>query len=78
MALKKQVEKPHREKLYTIDEMASMLKVEKRTLVEWVQHRRIPYVRVDEKLIRFRVSDIVQWVKKNRQQSGHVEKFSLR
>ncbi len=69
-------EKPQREKLYTIEEMAALLNVDKRKLVEWVQHRRIPYVKVNRELIRFRISEIVEWVK-NRKTAEH-KKFEIR
>lgn len=70
-------EKPQREKLYTIEEMAALLNVDKRKLVEWVQHRRIPYVKVNNELIRFRVSEIVEWVKK-KQNAKKKQTFEIR
>lgn len=57
-------EKPEKEKLLTIKELAKLMKVDKRTLIEWVQYRRIPYVLVDKKFIRFRLSDIADWINK--------------
>lgn len=57
---KKQQQK--KEKLYTVDEMAALLKVDRRHIVEWVQYRRIPFVLLDGKSVRFRISDIVKWV----------------
>ena len=51
-----------KEKLFTLDEMAALLKVDRRLLVEWVQYRRIPYVLVGGGHIRFRISDIADWV----------------
>ena len=62
---------PQREKLYTIEEMSALLKVDKRKLVEWVQQRRIPYVKVNNELIRFRISEIVEWVKKKQTAPKH-------
>jgi excisionase family DNA binding protein len=72
MAKKKKL--PPKERLFTMEEMANILQVEKRMLVEWVQYRRIPYVMVDGSLIRFRMSDIAKWVKdKNRPiQKAHI------
>jgi excisionase family DNA binding protein len=66
-----------REKLYTPKEIADLLNVETRTIVEWVQYRRIPFVRVNNELIRFRISDIVDWVK-SRQQAESRPKSVLR
>lgn len=61
MAKRKRKEKS--EQLLTIKEMAALLKVSEKTIVEWVQYRRIPYVRVDGEYIRFRLSDIAEWIK---------------
>ncbi len=61
MARKKN--EPPRERLYSIPEMSKMIQVDERTLVEWVQYRRIPHVRVDNKLVRFKLSDIAKWVR---------------
>lgn len=65
-----------KEKLYTIDEMAALLDVEKRTLVEWVQYRQIPYIVVNGELVRFRVSEIVEWVKSKKKDTR--QKFQIR
>lgn len=51
-----------KEKMYSFQEMCQILQVDRRTLLEWVQYHRIPYVRVNEKLVRFRMSDIEKWV----------------
>ena len=64
-----------RERMLSVDEMAALLKVEKRELVEWVQYRRIPFVRVNNQYIRFRMSDIVEWIKTSHKER---EKFHLR
>lgn len=58
----KKEETPKREKLLTIKEMAALLQVSERNIVEWIQYRRIPFVKVNNELIRFRVSDIAKWV----------------
>jgi excisionase family DNA binding protein len=62
MALRTVKKQEKREKLYTIDEMSALLQVERRKIVEWVQYRRIPYVLVAGEKIRFRISDIAEWV----------------
>ncbi len=65
----KKIKEPPKERLFTVEEMAKVLQVDKRTLVEWVQFRRIPYVKVDGRFVRFRLSDIAKWVReKNRPQ----------
>ncbi|HOX27800.1 MAG TPA: helix-turn-helix domain-containing protein [bacterium] len=54
--------KPERERLFTIDEMSVLLQVDRRKLVEWIQHRRIPFVVVNRDHIRFKMSDIAEWI----------------
>lgn len=61
MAKNKQ-EPVKKEKMYTFQEMCQILQVDRRTLLEWVQYHKIPYVRVNEELVRFRMSDIEKWV----------------
>lgn len=51
-----------KEKMYTFEEMCQILQVDRRTLLEWVQYHKIPYVRVNEEHVRFRMSEIEQWV----------------
>ncbi len=70
----KKVVVPPKERLFTIDEMAKILQVEKRILVEWIQYRRIPYVMVDGRYVRFRISDIAKWV---REKNKPAQKFQL-
>ena len=53
-----------KERLYTVDEMCKILNVERRTMVDWVQHHKIPHVRVDKDKVRFRMSDISVWLRK--------------
>ncbi len=65
-----------KEKLYTVDEVCKMLNVDRRTMVDWVQHHRIPYIRVDKEKVRFRMSDLALWLKK--QNATKREKFVIK
>jgi len=76
MAPRDMEDKVEREKLYTFDEMCQMLQLDRRTLYEWVQYHKIPYVRVNEELVRFRLSDIAQWVKSKNTQPR--KKYQIR
>ncbi|HOY61772.1 MAG: Helix-turn-helix domain protein [bacterium ADurb.Bin236] len=73
MARKKN--EPPKERLYSIPEMSKMIQVDERTLVEWVQYRRIPHVRVDNKLVRFKLSDIAKWV---RDKNKPLQKYEIK
>lgn len=74
----KQVEvvaEEEKERLFTVEEMCTLMKVDRRTLTDWVQYRKIPFVRLDGKYIRFRLSDISGWIGK--QQRSHKRKFTF-
>jgi excisionase family DNA binding protein len=62
-----------KERLFTLEEMCTLLKVDRRTMFDWVQYRKIPYVKVDGKLVRFRMSEVAEWVQRN--QRAHRAKF---
>jgi excisionase family DNA binding protein len=74
MALEKETLEPaaeeEKERLFTVDEMCKLLQVDKRTMCDWIQYRKIPYVRLDKKFIRFRMSDIVKWVQRKQHKRG--------
>lgn len=44
--------------LLTVPEAAALLKVRISTIRAWVLHKRIPYVKLGGKLVRFRRADI--------------------
>lgn len=75
MAKNKQ-EPVKKEKMYTFQEMCQILQVDRRTLLEWVQYHKIPYVRVNEELVRFRMSDIEKWVVEKHK--GQKSKFQIK
>ena len=45
----------------TIDELAEYLKLARQTIRRWVLNREIPFHKI-KKVIRFRVSEIEQWI----------------
>jgi excisionase family DNA binding protein len=47
----------------TIEELAQYLKVAEQTIRRWVLNREVPYCKI-KKVIRFRLSEIEQWVDK--------------
>ena len=74
---KKERDQQKKERLYTFDEMAKMLQVDRRTLIEWVQYHKIPHVRINNDYVRFRMSDIAAWVQK-RNTPQQKEKFNIK
>lgn len=54
------------EKLLTAVEVAGMLQVTRQAIYQWVHHRRIPCIRVGGS-VRFRKSDIEDWLNANTQ-----------
>ncbi len=73
MALKRKKEPP-KEKLYTFDEMRTILQVDRRRLMEWVQYRKIPHVRIKGQ-VRFKMSEIAQWMMEKKKPP---QKFSFK
>jgi excisionase family DNA binding protein len=51
-----------RMELLTPDEVAKLLKVNKRTIYSWVEKKQIPYIKINKKLIRFRPVDIQEFI----------------
>lgn len=50
------------EKLLDYTEASLLLKVKKSTLVWWVYCRKIPYLRLGKRTVRFRRSDLEMWL----------------
>ncbi len=48
--------------LLTPDEVAKLLKVNKRTIYSWVEKKQISYIKINKKLIRFRPVDIQEFI----------------
>ncbi len=48
--------------LLTPDEVAKLLKVNKRTIYSWVERKQISYIKINKKLIRFRPIDIQEFI----------------
>lgn len=52
-----------REKLMTIDQLAEMLCMTKKTIYQNVYHKRIPYISLNKKTLRFDPAAIESWLK---------------
>jgi excisionase family DNA binding protein len=52
----------YREELLDINEVAALVGLSAGTLYHWVSEKRIPFVRFSNRCIRFRLSDIQQWI----------------
>jgi len=60
------------ETLLTIEELAGVLKLAEQTIRRYVLNRRIPFRKIGEKAVRFRPSEIEQWVNEGGM-SGYVD-----
>jgi excisionase family DNA binding protein len=68
-----------REKLMTIDELAEMLNMTKKTIYQNVYHKRIPYISVNKKCLRFDPAAIDAWLaSKSRPAQERTEKTPVR
>ena len=53
---------PGADRLLTIDEVAELTGLAAGTLYHWVSEQRIPVVRISKRCIRFRQSDLAEWI----------------
>lgn len=53
-----------KEELLTPQEVARLLKVDKRTIYYWIGRGLITYVRVNKKVVRFRLQDVEFFLQK--------------
>jgi excisionase family DNA binding protein len=53
-------------KLYTLEELATYLGLSKHTLYKWVESDKIPVLRLGNKLIRFDLDQVNDWLKNKR------------
>jgi excisionase family DNA binding protein len=54
------------EELFTADELSKHLLVNKQTIYNWVAKKKVPYIKLGGKLIRFKMSHVKDWLLKNR------------
>jgi len=53
------------EELLTPEEVARMLKVDKRTIYYWIERKAINYIRINKKVVRFRPTDVEEFLRKH-------------
>jgi excisionase family DNA binding protein len=51
-----------RKLLLTVREVAALSGFSEGTLRHWISQRRIPVIRISARCVRFRLSDIEQWI----------------
>lgn len=61
----KKEEKP--ERLFSLEEISKILEIDKAEINRLVQFHKIPFHRIDNKYVRFKMSELVVWVKKHHQ-----------
>lgn len=59
--------------LLTPEEVARLLKVDKRTIYYWIERRTIPYIRINRKVVRFRPVDIEEFLQKHTVKTSDVD-----
>lgn len=50
------------EKLLTKEDILEMLKIKKSTLYCWVHQKKIPFIKLGRRTLRFRESEILEWI----------------
>ncbi len=51
------------EELLTIDEVSRMLKLAKNTVYHLISSKRIPYIKLSPRVVRFSQAEILAWIK---------------
>jgi len=63
--------------LLTIDEVCALLKLEPQTIYQLTYRGKIPHFKIANRL-RFRLSEIVEWIEKHKVEKGPPEDFRQR
>ena len=50
------------EKLLTKKDVLEMLGIKESTLYTWVHRKKIPYIKLGKRCLRFRENDILEWI----------------
>lgn len=58
-------ERSELDNLLTPEEVCAMLKIKKQRLYEWVHFKRIPYVKVGGRFLRFSADQLREWIRAN-------------
>ncbi|SMO61536.1 Helix-turn-helix domain-containing protein [Balnearium lithotrophicum] len=64
--LKKRIREVFPERLLKPTDVAYICQVDKRTVLRWAEQGKLPKVVLDEKIIRFRMRDLVEFIEKRR------------
>jgi excisionase family DNA binding protein len=54
------------EALWTVDDLCTILKIARSTAYEWTHQARIPHVKLNGGTVRFRPSEVMEWVNQQR------------
>ncbi|MEW6003208.1 MAG: helix-turn-helix domain-containing protein [Nitrospirota bacterium] len=52
------------ERLLDIEELSKMLGVKRATIYAWIYQHKIPHIKLSKRLVRFRESEILDWIEK--------------
>ncbi len=55
-------------KLLTYKQAAAFLNVELGTLYAWVHHKRVPFIRLSPRTVRFDEAELERWIGSRRQE----------
>lgn len=66
------------EELLTVYEVAALLKCSKLTVYGLVSKRKIPCIKISERFLRFRKSDLMSWLGTKSQEVGGRQSHSAR
>ena len=57
--------------LWSVVRLSEFLSVPITTVRDWVYKRKIPFIKVGDRLIRFNPSDVFEWLAERKKGDGH-------
>ncbi len=57
--------------LWSVERLSEYLSVPIATVRDWVYKRKIPFIKVGDRLIRFNPSDVFEWLAERKKGDGH-------
>lgn len=49
--------------LLDVNDVAALLRIEPKTVKSWVAHKKIPHIKICNSLLRFRRSELIEFIK---------------
>lgn len=58
-----------KQNLLSVKELAVLLSISEKTIYGWTYARKIPFLKIGPRLVRFKIEDIEQWILSQKEES---------